>query len=232
MTSSEVIVSLTVWPTGMCRWLISRLPLGCSNFHIHCLPVAQYSTAPGGAWCWTKNSRAPQANIASMMNSGTTDQRTSSQGPACSLLPTSSAWRRRKRTMKTTMRTAISAVKKRLIASQTANMASISRAAAVACSGKKGNDRISGSPQGVLAPVLAPEQQRDHGAQARHAKDRAQADDVEGRGAVPPLHRVVVEAVEEHLVDGRADAVAGRLHQPQPDVARRELDAVQVPRGR
>src|SRR5260370_27007507 len=108
--------------------------------------------------------------------------------------------------MKTTMRTAISAVKKRLTASQTANMASTSRAVAVACSGKNGNDRISGSPQGILAPVLAPQQHRDHRAQAHHAQDRAEADDVEGGGAVFSLHRVVVEAVQQHLVDRRADA--------------------------
>ncbi len=38
MTSSEVIVSFTAWFTGTWNSLISRLPSGCSTFHIHCLP--------------------------------------------------------------------------------------------------------------------------------------------------------------------------------------------------
>src|ERR1700740_3261604 len=137
--------------------------------------------------------------------------------------------------MKTTMRTAISRVKKRLTASQTANMASTSRAVPVACSGKNGmvnDDHISGGSQGVGAAVLAPQQQRDHQAQAHHAEYRGEADDGEGGGAVPGTHRVVVKTDKEHLVDGGADAVAGGLDQPQPHVARRELDAVEVARGR
>src|ERR1700740_2175827 len=105
--------------------------------------------------------------------------------------------------MKTTMRTAISRVKKRLTASQTANMASTSRAVPVACSGKNGmvnDDHISGGSQGVGAAVLAPQQQRNHQAQAHHAEYRGEADDVEGRGAVPALHRGGVETGQTHLV--------------------------------
>ncbi len=48
MTSSEVIVSLIGTPTGTCSWLISRWPVGCWIFHIHCLPVTKYSTASAG----------------------------------------------------------------------------------------------------------------------------------------------------------------------------------------
>src|ERR1700743_163536 len=120
--------------------------------------------------------------------------------------------------MNTTISTKMSAVKKRLIASQTPNIASTSRAARVASSGKNGRvkvDDISGGSQGVGASLLAPAQQDDHQAQAHHAQDRAEADDVEGHGAVLPLHRVVMETVEQHLVERRAQVVVGGLDQPQ-----------------
>ena len=50
------------------------------------------------------------------------------------------------------------------------------------------------------------------------------------RGAVAADRRVVVEAVEQRLVDDRADLAAGRLDQRQPHVARREVDAEEVAR--
>ena len=40
--------------------------------------------------------------------------------------------------------------------------------------------------------------------------------------------RVVVEAIQQHLVRRRADLVGRRLHQPQPQVAAGKLDAVEI----
>src|SRR6266480_5173758 len=48
--------------------------------------------------------------------------------------------------------------------------------------------------------------------------------------AVPAGGGVVVEAEEEKLIDRRADLVGRGLHQPQAEIARRRLDAVEVAR--
>src|SRR5215467_10666320 len=58
------------------------------------------------------------------------------------------------------------------------------------------------------------------GARARHA---AQADQVHHHRPVLPDGGIVVEAEEQHLIDERADAVRRRLHQPEPEIARRVL---------
>src|SRR6266545_3884583 len=43
ITSWEARTSRTALPRGTCSSLISRLPLGCWIFHIHCLPIT---------WIW------------------------------------------------------------------------------------------------------------------------------------------------------------------------------------
>ena len=74
--------------------MISRLPVGCWNFHIHCLPVAKYSVASAGGRDWSKKTLVPQPNITSVMTRGITDQTTSRVIELWSSLPNSPEWRR------------------------------------------------------------------------------------------------------------------------------------------
>ena len=60
MTSCEIVLMSTGSPTGTCRSLISAWPPGCSNFHIHCRPMAWISSAfAGGCRSPSKMPRTP-----------------------------------------------------------------------------------------------------------------------------------------------------------------------------
>jgi hypothetical protein len=67
-------------------------------------------------------------------------------------------------------------------------------------------------------------------ATARTATGAGEAQHVHDHQAVAPGGRVVVEAVEQELVDRAPDALVRGLDQPQAQVARRVLDAVEVAR--
>ena len=76
-----------------------------------------------------------------------------------------------------------------------------------------------------MIPAQADRQEyreRQHGGDASGANHRQDA------RAVLSGRRVVVVAEEQHVVDDRADALVGRLDQAEPEIARRELDPVEV----
>ena len=78
MTSSDPMISLTGGPIGTCSSLISRCPVMCWAFHIHCLPTMKTSIAPLGTRYRSKKTLAPQPNIPIAMTNGMTVQSSSS----------------------------------------------------------------------------------------------------------------------------------------------------------
>src|SRR5688572_17728640 len=82
----------------------------------------------------------------------------------------------------------------------------------------------------VTIARLTPPHDQDEAHQKRERDRAAQAYEVHRNGAVAADGRVVVVAVEQQLVDDRADAPLPRLHQRHPQLLRRVLHAVEIAR--
>ena len=113
-------------------------------------------------------------------------------------------------------------------------MASTCPAWTEACCGNSGKFvehrqvRSSSAPNLGAARAIAPEADRQEREERQHGQDSAQADQAEHGRAVFTRRRVVVVTEQQEVVDRRADALLGRFDQAEPEVARRELDAVEV----
>src|SRR5512134_2052138 len=110
----------------------------------------------------------------------------------------------------------MSSVKKALITDQTMNRRSTSPATVDADSGKRGNCCwngwfMSGRPHGTGLRAFPPLQEHDQEPEAQHGRDRGEAQDVHGHGAVFAVHRIVMEAIEEDLVGQVADPAVRRF---------------------
>ena len=99
--------------------------------------------------------------------------------------------------------------------------------------GESGIHRLAGSCPRPPGPGPSPRRRlmlvvRMKPPSARTVAMRAEPHQVEDRGAVAAGLGVVLVAVEQDLVDGVADPPAGRVHEREPQVLRRVLDAEQV----
>src|ERR1700712_5016185 len=103
-----------------------------------------------------------------------------------------------------------------LISDQMMNRASTCPEWVDAESGKRGNDEFmsSGSQRTGLGG-LPPPQENDKEREGHDGDHRRQAHDVQGDGAVAADQRIVVKAVEEHLIDYRAELAVARLHEAE-----------------
>src|SRR2546425_7489980 len=76
----------------------------------------------------------------------------------------------------------------------------------------------------------APKNQ-DSADNAENRQDTAEPDDLENRSAVPCARRVVVIAIQQDVIDGRADPSGRRVHEAEAHVAPGIFDAVEVARN-
>src|SRR5213592_2877302 len=124
------------------------------------------------------------------------------------------------------MQPAMSSVKTVLTARRKKRSASTRGASVDACSGKSGSEKrasiTSGVPPGATRALgTSQREERERAAGPHRAHDER---------AVLAGGGVVVEAEEEELIDRRADLARRGLDQPQAEIARRRLDAVEVAR--
>src|SRR6185369_17809020 len=108
---------------------------------------------------------------------------------------------------------------------------STSEAYVDACAGKMGmadNIGLRATLRG-RARFATPHQQNEAGHQC-HGDHASQPDQIHHDHTVPSRFGVVVKAVEQQLVDLRADGALARFDERQPQLLRRVLDAVEVAR--
>src|SRR5687768_14765223 len=75
---------------------------------------------------------------------------------------------------------------------------------------------------------VTPPQDQNQRADTKEGNNTAEPHDIDDDRAIASRSRVVMEAVEQQLIDGRADLVVGSLDQPEPQVSRVILDAIKV----
>src|SRR3981189_2240341 len=63
-----------------------------------------------------------------------------------------------------------------------------------------------------------------------NCEQAAQADDAEDRGAIASRAGIILKAIQQHVIHGRADFSGGRIHQPQTNVAGRKFHSIKVAR--
>src|SRR4051794_18310452 len=176
---------------------------------------------------------APQVNITMVRPKGITDHTISSARPECTAPGSSCSERRRYLIAKTKIATKISTVKKIDTARRKYVRWSTSGANVDACSGNKASLPIANVSTGLRQKFLVPPEiaaehdQQEHPADQRKCRPR-EPDHVHRDRPVLPRSGVVVEAVQQQGVHRAPDFVFRRLHQPQPDVARRILDPVEI----
>src|SRR5688572_15319171 len=134
---------------------------------------------------------------------------------------------------KITTRTETSSAKNPVTARMKKYRLSTSGANEDACSGKSGipdNIGITASRAArSLRPRLPAPSEHDETPDEQNGQHPAQTHEVHHHDPVSPALRVIVEAVQQQLVDGRADFSLTRFHERQPQLLRRVLDTVKVP---
>src|SRR3954468_7595829 len=145
------------------------------------------------------------------MIAGMNDQASSSGNDPSMRAPTSPSCRRRYLMPNSTMKNTTAKAKNAQVATMKKYSASTSLAIDEACSGNSGIPFIS-SVSGRRAR-LAPQRHHDKSDQRHQRQGAAQPHRVHGGHAVAPRLRLVVVAVEQHLVHHRPDPAFRRLHQ-------------------
>src|SRR5947207_8813982 len=177
-----------------------------------------------------KYSTAPPTNITIIMPKGMTVQPISSRSDP-SIGIASRPWRRRYFVAKTA-----TTVKMRIvIATQTATRKIYKRSSQNACedaaggqSGKLSNILLRAAlPPGFVIRA-APEQQEQHRPNAKNGQSAGELNDPADDCAVFPGIRIVVIAVQNHLICERSNFVLRSLNQPQPQVLCRKFHAIVI----
>src|SRR5450432_2336661 len=75
---------------------------------------------------------------------------------------------------------------------------------------------------------LAAKQYEDQPAQNQYGRDTSQAQHIHNDRPVFPCRRVVVVAIEQHLIDKGADFVFRSFNETEAEIFGRELNAVEI----
>src|SRR6266699_5587733 len=177
-----------------------------------------------------KYSTAPPTNITIIMPKGMTVQPISSRSEP-SICVASRPWRRRYFVAKTA-----TTVKMRIvIATQTATRKMYRRSSQNACedaaagqSGKLSNILMRAAlPPGFIVRA-APEQQEQHRPNPKNGQPARELNDPADDCAVFPGVRIIVVAIQNHLIGQGSNLALRSLNQPQPQVLWRKFHAIVI----